>query len=536
MKYVVNSSEMKRIDEYTVQVLKFSALELMERAAVETVAVMKQRIHRADRILVVCGSGNNGGDGVAAGRILYVQGYHVAILFIGEKDKITPAMKYQLDIARNLGIPEENSTKLHEYNIIIDSIFGVGLARDIKGPQEDLIHAINVHKNAVYAVDMPSGISADNGKIMNVAVKADYTVTYGHQKQGLLLYPGAEYAGEITVADIGFPEKATGFVQPSAVYYEPEDLLRLPLRRSYSHKGSYGRVLIIAGSKGMSGAAYFSAKASYRTGAGLVKILTAQENRIILQTSLPEALFSAYDEEGFNASETRRRVEEELKWASVIVVGPGLGQSDCARELVRTVINKADVPVILDADAINLLAKELDFICGKGCDEKDDIYLKRDDTSEIRARLSALDSMLRNKMILTPHLQELAGLLGIPTNTVANNLFDTACQCSYNSKLIYAIKDARTVVVEADQRYINVSGNHGMATGGSGDVLTGIIAALIAQKMMPYAATCLGVYIHGLAGEQAAKKKSSYSIMASDIIDSIETVLYMAESKQKECR
>lgn len=525
MKIAVNSGEMKKIDDYSVEVCKIPTLDLMERAAMEFVAVMKHRVTTNDRILAVCGPGNNGGDGVAAGRILYLQGYHVAILFIGDEQKASPSMQFQLEKAKKIGVPIENSNKLCEYNIIIDALFGVGLTRGITGTYEAIIQEMNRNHNIVYSVDVPSGISADNGKVLNIAVKADYTVTFGHQKLGLLLYPGAEYAGVITIADIGFPKAATEQVDCRTFYYDAEDLQKLPLRKAYSNKGTYGKVLIIAGSKGMSGAAYLSAKAAYRTGAGLVKILTSESNRVIIQTSLPEALFASYDDEDLT-TEIKDIILEALEWASVIVIGPGIGQSDTAAKLLDTVIEEAKVPVIIDADAITLLAKQLDqlFLYSEKSDNTFDVK-ERYSKAILEGRLQYLDSVLTKEFILSPHLKELSKLIGVPVSDIANNLIDTAHQCSYNSKLIYAIKDARTIVTKDGETYINVSGNNGMATGGSGDVLTGIIAAFIAQGMDAYSATCLGVYIHGLAGDVAADEKGVYSLMASDIVSSIEKVI-----------
>lgn len=512
MKYALDSKKMKLIDDYTINTIGIPAMELMERAAGQLVSVMQRRIGKKDRILVVCGPGNNGGDGVAAGRILFLQSYRVAILFIGEDDKCTPQMKAQLEQAKKLGIPLENRNKLTEYNIIIDALFGVGLSRAVTGVFEETIRQINESKGIVYAVDIPSGISAEDGSVLNTAVKADETVTFGHNKIGLLLYPGAEYAGEITVADIGFPEEATSLAGPDTFYYQREDLRLLPERKPYSHKGSFGKVLIIAGSRGMAGAAYLSALAAYRSGAGLVKVLTAECNRTILQTLLPEAVFSAYDEEEKeDVCLVQQRLLAELEWATVIVTGPGLGLGKAAEELVETVIKEARVPVILDGDGITLLSRKVEEqVSGAGLSTEQ--------------RLVILREWLPSGTILTPHLKELSRLLGRTVADIANNLIDTARQCSYN-KLIYVVKDARTIVTGNLSYYINVSGNQGMATGGSGDVLTGIIAAMVAQGMEPYDAACLGVYIHGLAGDEAASEKSSYSMMAGDIAGAIERVL-----------
>lgn len=511
MKYAVSSEEMKIIDDYTVRVSHIPELELMERAAAEVAATVMKRVNKEDdRILAVCGPGNNGGDGIAAGRLLYLQGYHVAILFIGDEERATASAREQLNRVRILGVPIENRNRLSEYNIIIDAVFGVGLSRDVTGEYEALIQEINQSRHMVFSVDIPSGISADNGKVMGTAVRADYTITFGYMKKGLLLYPGTEYAGEVAVADIGFSEDALSHVKPDTFYYTPEDVrLNLPPRKRYSHKGTYGRILVIAGCKGMSGAAYLSAKAAYRTGAGLVKIFTSEANRIILQTSLPEALFSGYDEVRGDVEEICRAAQRELDWATTVIIGPGIGRSELAKRLLETVMQHVKVPLIVDADAINLLAEKLDISAGLSVND----------------RLSQLSRLLADHTILTPHLMELSRLTGIPVAAVKDNLIDTAGLCSYNSKLIYVIKDARTIVAERNRYYINVSGNNGMATGGSGDVLTGILGALIAQGMDSFAAACLGVYIHGLAGDEAAREKGFYSMMAGDIVDSIEKII-----------
>ncbi|MDF2484323.1 MAG: hypothetical protein K0R46_491 [Herbinix sp.] len=513
MKYAVDSKRMKIIDDYTIDIIGTPAMELMERAARQLVAVMQLRITKKDRILAVCGPGNNGGDGVAAGRILFSQGYQVAILLVGNEDKCSVQMKAQLEVAKNLGIPLENNNKLSEYNIIIDAIFGVGLSKPVTGVFEEVIKSINDCQNIVYAVDIPSGISAEDGKIRSAAVVADETVTFGHNKIGLLLYPGAECAGNVTVVDIGFPEEASKQVQLDTFYYETEDIHRMPKRKNYSHKGTYGKVLIIAGSKGMAGAACLSAKSAYRGGAGLVMVLSSECNRIIIQTQLPEALFAAYDDEGSD-TEKQQQLLKHLGWATAIVVGPGLGLSEESAILLDTVLRESKVPVIVDGDAITLLAKQ--YVVDGECNSQ---------ANQITTRLSRLNERMSAPLILTPHLMELSRLLGLPVSEIANNLIDTARQCSYNNKLIYVIKDARTIVAGNDRYYINVSGNHGMSTGGSGDVLTGIIAAVIAQGMEPYEAACLAVYIHGMAGDEAAKEKGTYSMMASDIVSSIEKVL-----------
>lgn len=524
MKYSVDSKSMKCIDDYTINVLGIPAMELMERAAAALVERMLLSIERTDRILAVCGPGNNGGDGVAAARLLKQKGYTVAIALLGEEEKCSAQMKAQLLKAKDLDIPFENCNKLPEYNVIIDAIFGVGLTREVTGPFEAAIRMINEGHQHVFSVDIPSGINADNGRIMNIAVQADETVTFGHCKHGLLLYPGTEYAGRVSVADIGFPKEAMNQAKPDTFYYEEEDLLRLPPRKSYSNKGTYGKVLIIAGNKGSAGAAVLSARAAYRSGAGLVKILSSEHNRIILQSQVPEALFASYDDKDIDSAERQQKLLADLTWATMIVIGPGLGMGDTAAELLETVIHKAMVPILLDADAINLLARKLDHEDMEGR------------SADLQERLHRISRLLPQGTILTPHLLELSRLIGVPVGIITDNLIDTVHQCSYNNSLIYVAKDARTIVSGRKARYINQSGNHGMATGGSGDVLTGIIAAFVAQGMKPFDAACLGVYVHGLAGDEAAKRKGTYSMMAGDIVDSIEKVLINPEKYRSDFR
>lgn len=512
MRYAVDKTQAKIIDDYTTQVIGIPSQVLMERAALEAVKVIKEEIDEEDRILVVSGPGNNGGDGIAAGRLLHLMGCRVAICLLADESMCSQGLREQLTIAKNLGITIENSDKLHEYNIIIDAIFGVGLTRDVSGEYEAAVNAVNNSFGRVFSIDIPSGISSDNGRILKVAVRADRTITFGYMKQGMLVYPGAEYAGVITVADIGFPQTALIKADPDTFYYERSDINRLPVRPARSHKGTYGKVLIIAGSPGMSGAAYLCAKAAYRTGAGLVRILTSADNREILQSSLPEAIFSSYDCGDKDLLTFEQELSEMIKWADAIAIGPGLSRTAGADRLLSLVLENAKAPLVIDADAINLLAMRLDKI-----------------SMDCSGRLEKLSDILPGKTVLTPHIAELSRMTRIAADIISDNVIDTARQCSYNNSLIYVLKDARTIVAGEGMRYINVSGNNGMASGGSGDVLTGIITALIAQGMSSYEAACLGVYIHGLAGDAAAERTGYYSLMAGDIIEALKEILNLKE-------
>ena len=281
--------------------------------------------------------------------------------------------------------------------------------------------------------------------------------------------------------------------------YSPSSLSKMPLRPENSNKGTFGRVLVIGGSPCMSGAAYFSAKAAYRTGAGLVHILTHEDNRIILQTQLPEAVLSTYSENSFNED----TISEAIEKADVIVIGVGLGQSQLAKKLLSLCFSVADAPIIADADALNIISKEL-----------------------------ALLDNLSVPLIITPHMMEMARLCHTDVSEVMANTVGFATAFAEKNSLICVLKDHETIVADGNDSsrvYLNKSGNSGMSTGGSGDVLTGIIAALIAQGLPMYEAATLGVYVHGLAGDAASDDLGEYSVMASDIIDHISTII-------KDCR
>ncbi|SFR75266.1 NAD(P)H-hydrate dehydratase [Anaeromicropila populeti] len=507
MRYVVNSEQMRAIDQYSIEQVGIPAMVLMEKSALSVASVMMEKVSRSDRILAVCGTGNNGGDGIASARILKEEGFQVEVLIIGDEKRATEQTKNQLRIARNLGVSILNTAKVSEYNVIIDAIFGIGIKKTVAGAFEAVINSINEANNTVFSVDVPSGINSNDGKIMNVAVKADYTITFGYHKFGTILYPGCEYAGKIIVADIGFPKNYHKKFPLSTFIFESEDISLLPERRNYSNKGSFGRVLIIAGSRNMSGACYLSAKSAYRSGAGLVKVLTVKDNRNIMQTLLPEALLATYDPLNLKNKMEMDRIVSEIKWATTVVIGPGIGIMNSSECLLDIVLNHTDVPVLIDADGLTMLSGKEKYI-KKVSEENKDFEIN-----------------LPDNVIITPHLKEMERLTNLPVEQISEQIVDIAKTITKNKSFVLALKDARTVVTNGEQTYINISGNNGMATGGSGDVLTGIIAAFLAQGMEKFVATALGVYVHGLAADYAVKGKSTYALMASDIAEALPYIL-----------
>lgn len=497
MKYIVNSQEMKAIDNYSIKRMGIPSLVLMERAALSVVDVMIKEIQKTDRILIICGTGNNGGDGIAVARILEQLGYKSDIMILGDENKGTKEFKSQLEIAKNIDINIFNHQGESEYNIIVDAIFGNGLSKDVKGIYKEVIDWVNGSNSKVYAIDIPSGIQASTGKVLNIAIKADETITFGVHKLGNLLYPGAEYAGKVTLKDIGFPSKAIEQIKPKNFMYEENDIKRLPIRAEYSNKGTFGKVLVIAGSKEISGALFLSAKAAYRMGAGIVRVLTAHENRSVIQSLLPEALVTTYNKESFGDNQYVESIIEEIRDATGIVIGPGMGLGDEGKQLLSLVLEHSEVPTVIDADAINLLAMD-----------NSRQYLE-----------------LPRNYIMTPHLKEMSRLLDCSVDKIREDILATTQSATMIGEYTLVLKDARTIVTCGEKTYINITGNNGMATGGSGDVLAGIIGGLVAQGMEPYEAGALGVYIHGLAGDKVALEKGLYSMIASDIIEALPEVV-----------
>lgn len=497
MQYITNSDEAKNIDRISIEQIGIPSLVLMEKAALSVYQHIIKTYgtpDKAGKILAVCGVGNNGGDGVAVARLLKEAGYDASVLIIGNESKATDEMKTQINIAKNTDVRFITNETKSEYNIIIDAIFGIGLSRPIEGKYAECIENINNSAADKISIDIPSGINASNGKIMGCAIKADYTITFGTNKLGNVLYPGTEYAGTTIVADIGFPYKAVQNVMPKAYTYTRNDIeKKVPCRNPRTNKGSYGKVLVIAGSPGMSGACYFTAKSAYRMGCGLVRIMTSDDNIDIIKTKLPEAITSSYQKDN---------IEEALSWADVIAIGPGLGKSDDSFKIMEKILKATDKPVIIDADGLNILAK-----LNEADEDKQSCY----------------PYCLPSNFVVTPHIKEMSRMIDKTTEEIKENLLEYTSKQHTGCTIV--LKDARTVVSDGNTSYINTSGNNGLSTGGSGDVLTGMIAGLTAQKMQPFEAAKLAVYIHGAAADEYTSKYSRYSMLASDIIDMISEVM-----------
>lgn len=525
MRYIADAVQMKEIDRRTSEEIGIPPIVLMEKAAEQIARRAIQMLGGQEeaagkRVLCVYGAGGNGGDAVAAARLLHLQGISVALFAADEKEPCE-LTKTELSIAGKCSVPECGKTcndmDFSAYDMILDGIFGIGLSRQVEGAYRTLIEKINASGAKVLAVDIPSGIHAGTGECLGTAVKADCTVTFGEYKIGHFLYPGAAYCGELVLADAGFvPELCRRVLEAGAyrcITYEKSDAPGLlPPRVPRSHKGSYGKVLVYAGSAQVTGAAYLAAKAAYRCGVGLVKLVSAKGCLDVVRRMLPEALCEELPEDGQEAFWGR-----QVRWAGAVLAGPGLGTGKDAADGLSGLLGalremreagggeETKKPLVLDADALNILAGW----CGA---------LREDKAKDWQGRLAFLAGLLPEHTILTPHPKELSRLTGFAVKEITEHLIDTAKQCSYNNELIYVLKDAHTVVACGNEIYINRSGCDGMATGGSGDVLAGMLAGLCVTKA-PFEAAKAGVFLHGLAGERAQQNCGCRGMLAGDILD-----------------
>lgn len=489
MRYLPDGEQMACLDANTIQNIGIPSLVLMERAALRIRDVINRVVEKAQHILIVCGSGNNGGDGFALARQLWELGTESKVVFVGNDSSGSEDCRIQMKIIQNLGMHIDTQIPKQEYDVIVDAVFGVGLSRDVTGKYAQIIDQMNQLDGVKVAVDIPSGIHAASGKVLGTAFRADYTVSMQCEKLGTVLSPGRNYAGVVMPVPIGIDERPLGNSKEMCFTLEPKDLDRLLPKRSVdTHKGNCGRILVIAGSEGMSGAAYLCAMAAYRCGAGLVRIYTPDSNREILQTLLPEAMVTTYH------TFDREQIRTLMDWADVTAIGPGIGTKDLARKLVEEVIGSDSGICIVDADGLNLLSERMELL-----------------------------KVRKNPVILTPHVKEMARLASCSVKEVLEQRFEVMKKITENEAVICVLKDARTVVKQKEQKwYVNTSGNSSMSKGGSGDVLTGVIAALAGQGCAPWESAYLGVYLHGCGGDHAKEEKGIYSVLARDLIAGIE--------------
>lgn len=543
MRYVLDAASMKNVDSYSINTLGIPSVVLMERAALSVTEAIESKVkgNIHTDIICVCGRGNNGADGLAVARQLYLKGYNVDVYIINSHAS-TKEFDIQLNIIKNLGIECINSPDFSKYGVIVDALFGNGLSRELAGEARIVVDTINKCSTSVrsqytqnsdnngnrlvVAVDIPSGISASTGVVMGSAVNADITVTFGFEKIGHILYPAASYCGKIIRKDIGFAQYPD--MTRDIFTYDYSDISdMLPLRKPDGNKGTFGKALVIAGSRLYGGAAVLSSRAAARIGAGLVRTLTHISNRTAVITGNMECIVDTYDTDeecGDFVKNTETLVDKCICWADVVCIGPGLSMEESAVKLVRSVSAKKNIKKLYDADALNIIAKYKIELDGSN----DDVDYEAGGNS---GNASYKDDMSDKNVVVTPHIGEMSRLTGLDIAVIKNNPIDTARTYSREHNCVCVLKDARTIVSDGERVYINMSGNDGMATGGSGDVLSGIITGLMAQGLTTFEASALGLYIHGCAGDEAALSNGKYSMVAGDIIDNIKNVLIKARGE-----
>jgi ADP-dependent NAD(P)H-hydrate dehydratase / NAD(P)H-hydrate epimerase len=505
---VTTAAEMRELDRLAIETYGIPGVVLMENAGAQVARILWQEDPdlQARRVAVLCGRGNNGGDGFVIARYLHTMGVSVRVFIMGEPGGIHGDAGAHLDMLQRAGVaPEAVQTsesaqtvgvRLADYDILIDALLGTGLKAEVSGVFQLIIAAMNASGKAIVAVDIPSGLSADVGTLLGEHVRADLTVTMALPKRGLLLYPAAEHVGRLVVVDIGFPTTVREHAAVGCHVLEAEAIATQLQRRSAdTHKGTYGHVLTVAGSPGKTGAGALASLAALRTGAGLVSFALPHALNAAMETKLTEVMTIPLPESepGILGVEAAKRLMEWLEGKSALILGPGMGTHPETVRCVHEVLRQVRIPTVLDADGLNAFATDPDSI------------------GDIQAPL-----------VLTPHPGELARLRRTTTAMIQADRLTAAQETARTCKAVVVLKGAHTVIAEPEGTlYINVTGNPGMATAGSGDVLSGMIGTLLGQGYTPSMAARIAVYTHGLAGDLAATALGERSLTAGDLIDTL---------------
>ncbi|GAB6138782.1 NAD(P)H-hydrate dehydratase [Halanaerobaculum tunisiense] len=500
---LVTGKQMAEIDRQSIEEIGIPGVVLMERAGLKVAEAVKEELATTEaKVMIMAGRGNNGGDGFVVARLLAEAGYKVETVLLGTKDDISGDARVNLDSLVNLGYSVKEVTseaeitvlksRLSRTDIVVDALLGTGIKGNLRGLFPQLIQLINQVATKVVAVDIPSGVEAATGKVKDVAIQAARTVTFGLAKLGLVLYPGANYTGNLEVVEIGLPQRVVESVQGKAELLTPEQVAPLlPDRQANSHKGSYGKLLVVAGSTGMTGAATLTSKASLRSGAGLVTVGVPASLNTILEEKLTAAMtYPLADQAGQLTKKALPEIKDLAKSRDVVAVGPGLGSGEELTYLVHQLIDQLEQPLVLDADGLNAI----------------------DDLSLLKKRRAAT--------ILTPHPGELARLLDQSIESITESRLQVAQEFATEYQVCLVLKGSRTVIATPEGRlYINSTGNSGLATGGSGDILTGLIAGFLGQGLEEVDAVRLAVYLHGLTADLAVEDLTEYSLVPTDLVE-----------------
>jgi len=496
---VCTAEEMRRIDSEMIRGLGLNSLLLMERAGLAVARVAARRCPVGTEVVVVCGKGNNGGDGAVAARHLAAWGYRPQVLLTADPADCSPDARYNLRLLEGWGVPVGPASRLPAIlsregsspGLVIDALLGTGFRGEVRGPVAAAIQTINQSGLPVVAVDVPSGVDADAGAA-DLAVEAEVTVTLGLPKFGLFCYPGAARAGKVVVADLSIPPSLQDLA--SGELLSPR-LVRqwVPQRPAEGHKGTFGYVLVVAGSPGYTGAAALTALGAARSGAGVVLLAVPEAVHQVVETLVPEVVTRALpcDRDGRLAPEALGAIMELAARCRSVAAGPGLGVTEGTAQLVRQLVQRCPLPLVLDADGLNALAGDLGPLG--------------------RAKVP---------IILTPHPGEMGRLLGVSASQVQADRPAAARRLAEETGAVVVCKGAHSLVAEGDGLLrVGLTAHPALATAGSGDVLTGAIAGLLAQGVRPAQAAGLGVALHGWAGEMVAARRGTAGVLAGELAD-----------------
>ncbi|MBI2834334.1 MAG: NAD(P)H-hydrate dehydratase [Acidobacteria bacterium] len=517
---VLNAQQMREADRQTIEEIGIPSLVLMENAGRQIVAAMEAAFEDLATldVVVLCGRGNNGGDGFVVARTLHQRGVEVSVALIGHVSDVRGDARVNLEILGRLGIEVIEITNAQEWELhysriarcglIVDALFGTGLKEPLGGLLATIVADVNSIDMPVVAVDLPSGLLSDTHEVSGEVVEATLTVTLGAPKISLILPPAESRVGDLVIADIGIPAAVIAGLDGPSIEILTRDEMRglVQPRVADSHKGDFGRVLIVAGSAGKTGAAHLAARAALRSGAGLVTVATPRSCWPVVAALSPEYMTEPLDETPGGAIDFAALERALDVPADVIALGPGLGQDPSTVAFVHSLLDRSGVPLIIDADGLNAFGDSPDRLRG------------RDGLS----------------VIITPHPGEMARLMGVTTDHVQATRLETARAFAMAHQVYVVLKGHRTLIATPEGRVsVNLTGNPGMATGGTGDALTGMIAAWLAQLLDPETACKLAVYLHGTAGDLAEADEGEVAMIAGDVIDRLGDALLELTARRR---
>jgi NAD(P)H-hydrate epimerase len=520
---VLNTEQMREADRRTIEDVGIPSIVLMENAGRQAVAAMEAAFEDlpASRVAVICGRGNNGGDGFVVARTLVQRGVDTSVFLLGSVADVRGDARTNLEVLGRIGMTvveitnaqewELHSTELSDCDLVVDAILGTGFHGRLAGFLETVVADLNALGVPIVSIDVPTGVSADTAHVEGPVVDASMTVTLAAPKIPLVFPPADSHAGDLVIADIGIPLPLIDELEGQHLELLTREQMReiVPVRVPDSHKGDFGRVLIVAGSPGRTGAAHLTALGALRSGAGLVTVATPRSCLPIVASMAPEYMTEPLEETSSGTvdfSAVDRVLEIK---ADIIAVGPGLGQGPSTAAFVQALVERSGVPIVLDADALNAFAGDPERLMGR---------------EEVA-------------VVITPHPGEMARLMNTSIEAVQHDRVRTAREFAAAHRLHVVLKGHRTVIAGPDGRtFVNLTGNSGMATGGTGDLLTGMIAAWLAQLLDAEAACKLAVYVHGTAGDLAEADEGEVSLVAGDVAARLGDAILELTARRKQKR